>query len=371
MKSEYELHFSVSGYSVLVLDMIFNNTDSYGAVEYVVLFEKGTVRAYLSSKGMRQAHKKGEILSDDAFFSSLVSDSKMLRKKLRSYTPNTKITTGNALEKWKRTKKLNDEFNRIYHYYEQPFQMALEERVLRHISQEELLSAMSNVSVFENIQNAESKKYLKRLMIMGEMKLGMHKDAEKFVSGNGISEFIAKKYVVPVHLVDALRMEELEDVLTKKEFSISREELEERNRSSVFVKKNGVWKLFTGKKYLHWKHKVQGMPARRKVVSGGIAFPGVARGKVVVHLSWTGTTDMKKGDVLVCGMTNPQMIPFIKKASAIVTDEGGITCHAAIIAREMKKPCIVGTKIATQVFRNGDKVFVDANKGTARLLVKK
>ncbi len=73
-----------------------------------------------------------------------------------------------------------------------------------------------------------------------------------------------------------------------------------------------------------------------------------------------------KGKILVTSMTAPEYITAIRKAKAIITDEGGITCHAAIVSRELKIPCIVGTKIATQVFRTGDKVEVDANKGIIR-----
>lgn len=66
----------------------------------------------------------------------------------------------------------------------------------------------------------------------------------------------------------------------------------------------------------------------------------------------------------------PAFMPAMKKAVAFVTDEGGITSHAAIIAREMKKPCIIGTKIATKVLRDGDLVEVDANKGIVRKIFK-
>lgn len=58
----------------------------------------------------------------------------------------------------------------------------------------------------------------------------------------------------------------------------------------------------------------------------------------------------------------------MKKASAIVTDDGGITCHAAIVARELKTPCVVGTKIATHVLKDGDMVEVDADKGSVRIV---
>jgi len=67
-------------------------------------------------------------------------------------------------------------------------------------------------------------------------------------------------------------------------------------------------------------------------------------------------------------MTNPNMMPLIRKAKAIITDEGGITCHAAIISRELNIPCIIGTKIATKVLKDGDRVEVDADKGIVRKL---
>ncbi|MDE1825602.1 MAG: hypothetical protein KGH61_04450 [Candidatus Micrarchaeota archaeon] len=79
-----------------------------------------------------------------------------------------------------------------------------------------------------------------------------------------------------------------------------------------------------------------------------------------------GKRDIKKvgdGEVMVAPMTTPDYIPAMAMAAAIVTDEGGITCHAAINAREMNKPCIVGTEIATSTLHNGDLVEVDANKG--------
>jgi len=70
-------------------------------------------------------------------------------------------------------------------------------------------------------------------------------------------------------------------------------------------------------------------------------------------------------------MTHPEFLPMMRKAVAFVTDEGGITCHAAIVAREMKRPCIIGTKNATKVLKDGDMVEVDAEKGIVKILKKK
>ncbi|OGI35302.1 MAG: hypothetical protein A2407_02495 [Candidatus Moranbacteria bacterium RIFOXYC1_FULL_44_8] len=80
---------------------------------------------------------------------------------------------------------------------------------------------------------------------------------------------------------------------------------------------------------------------------------------------------MKKGDILVTTMTTPDYIVALRKASAVVTDEGGMTCHAAIVSRELKIPGIVATKIATKVLHDGDLVEVRANHGVVKILKRK
>ncbi len=72
---------------------------------------------------------------------------------------------------------------------------------------------------------------------------------------------------------------------------------------------------------------------------------------------------MMKGDVLVTDMTNPDFVPFMKMASAIVTDKGGITSHAAIVSRELTIPCVVGTETATKELKTGKEYTVDSRNG--------
>lgn len=103
-------------------------------------------------------------------------------------------------------------------------------------------------------------------------------------------------------------------------------------------------------------------------LKGAIAFNGVVSGPVKVVMTADEIGKVKKGDILVAPTTAPSFIFGMEKAAAFVTDEGGITSHAAIVAREMKKPCIIGTKIATKVFKDGDMVEVDADKGVVRRL---
>jgi len=101
-------------------------------------------------------------------------------------------------------------------------------------------------------------------------------------------------------------------------------------------------------------------------VKGVIANKGKVKGRVRIVKTKQDINDMQSGEVLVAPMTHPRHIIAMEKASAFVTDEGGITCHAAIVSREMNKPCIISTKIATQVLKNGDMVEVDADKGVVR-----
>ncbi len=77
-----------------------------------------------------------------------------------------------------------------------------------------------------------------------------------------------------------------------------------------------------------------------------------------------------EGRILVAGQTRPLLMPAIRKAEAIITDEGGLLCHAAIVSRELGIPCIIGTKIATRVLKDGDLVEVDAKKGVVKVLKK-
>ena len=101
----------------------------------------------------------------------------------------------------------------------------------------------------------------------------------------------------------------------------------------------------------------------KELVKGLGAGPGRATGEVRVLLSPDSDNGFERGDVLVAEMTSPDWVPLMKKAAAIVTDGGGMTCHAAIVSREMGLPCIVGTRVATKVLKDNMVVTVDATQG--------
>nr|HIK01479.1 phosphoenolpyruvate synthase [Candidatus Undinarchaeales archaeon ERR594346 U_76725] len=99
------------------------------------------------------------------------------------------------------------------------------------------------------------------------------------------------------------------------------------------------------------------------IVEGFGASPGIGAGKVVLVQDISQLSNVEKGAIMVTEMTTPDMVPAMERAAAIVTNSGGLTCHAAIVSRELGIPCIVGTSNATEVLKNGQQVTVNANDG--------
>jgi pyruvate, water dikinase len=133
------------------------------------------------------------------------------------------------------------------------------------------------------------------------------------------------------------------------------------------------WAIAGGRTYLVQSRPitalgaVTGTPAAaepgRVVVRGLAASAGSAVGPVRILLSPQDGEKLHAGEVLVAPMTNPDWVPTMRRAAALVTDGGGMTCHAAIVSRELGVPCVVGTHNATSVLRDGETVLVDGAKG--------
>jgi len=103
--------------------------------------------------------------------------------------------------------------------------------------------------------------------------------------------------------------------------------------------------------------------ATTAILEGLGASPGMAYGEAKLVSDASELGKVKDGDILVAVMTTPDMVPAMKRAAAIVTDEGGLTCHAAIVSRELGCPAVVGTRRATLVLTDGMKITVDGEKG--------
>lgn len=110
------------------------------------------------------------------------------------------------------------------------------------------------------------------------------------------------------------------------------------------------------------------LPKEGAVVTGQTGSSGKAQGKVCIVDPENLEVNFPEDGILVCRVTTPNYVPLMQKASAIVTDQGGILSHAAIVARELHKPCIVGTGDATTKLKNTDTVSVDADAGTVEYI---
>ncbi len=174
---------------------------------------------------------------------------------------------------------------------------------------------------------------------------------------------IAKRLGVSIDQVRFMTRQELLDALEGefKDFEL----LNERIKYSVFYAINGKRTFLTGAEARKWyKENVKAVKvSETNELSGTPVFDGLVTGKVRVINHPNEMVKMEKGDILVSHATNPNLLPAMAKAGAIVTDIGGLTCHAAIVSREFRIPCVVGTKIATQVLRDNEIVEVDAKNG--------
>ncbi len=141
----------------------------------------------------------------------------------------------------------------------------------------------------------------------------------------------------------------------------------ERQREFGITLLNGRVKVVTGSGLKALKARVAERVERSDSVQGVTARPGLVRGRVRIANAYN-FHNIKPGEIVVTPETTPESVPHLRGVRAIVTDEGGITSHAAIIARELGIPCVIGTKVATQIFKNGDRVEVDATKGMVRKL---
>jgi len=107
-----------------------------------------------------------------------------------------------------------------------------------------------------------------------------------------------------------------------------------------------------------------------EVLRGKVANSGFCVGRCRIIFDFESMKEFQTDEILVTTMTRPEWLPAIKNSKAIITDAGGVLCHASIISRELKKPCIIDTKIATQVLKDGDLVEVDADNGVVKILEK-
>ncbi|OGH64575.1 MAG: hypothetical protein A2821_03350 [Candidatus Magasanikbacteria bacterium RIFCSPHIGHO2_01_FULL_41_23] len=182
-----------------------------------------------------------------------------------------------------------------------------------------------------------------------------------------LKEIARRMFLTEKQVRFALPVEMKQILLEDKNMS---DELQRRTKRCVWYADANIDTVWTGAEAdqifseLEKSEVVEGISELR----GEVGCVGYAKGKVKIIIRAEDMAKMNQGDILVSIATDPDIVPAMKKAGAIVTEQGGITSHAAIVSRELGIPCLIGTKIATRIFKDGDMVEVDATKGIVRLI---
>ena len=204
---------------------------------------------------------------------------------------------------------------------------------------------------------------------------GSRKDAMYFFWSviDNLYKEIGKRNYLSVGQVHYMYPWEFDSLLLKGKFST--EVLNDRRKYSIYYSeedhKND--RILVGREAVNfWEslNVIKEEPKNIKILTGDCASPGKARGEAKVINTVKDMAKFKEGDVLVSIATTPDLVSAMRKASAIVTDMGGITCHAAIVSRELGIPCVIGTKFATKILKDGTTVDVDATHGKVTIIKK-
>lgn len=312
-------------------------------------------------------------------------------KKLLSYLRKRKININKILKNFstfrKRIKKHSDDFFWIKNNYKNIYfldsnyflKLIIKEIKTKNKEQikDELKKLQTSSSKLKQKKNAIIKKLKLDNKIVSTYKLleelGQWQDERKrmtLIAGfylNLLLKRIAKIKKISLVTVQYLHPLEIKDLLLKNEL-INKKIIRERRRCSVWIGLKDKEFLLIGeqakkvKKILFRERNIN-----QKSITGIPVSPGTVIGRARIVLD-PQKDRFYKNEILIASMTRPEYLPLMKKAKAIVTNEGGITCHAAIVSREFGIPCIVGTKIATKVLKDGDLVEVRAHRGTVTKL---
>lgn len=216
------------------------------------------------------------------------------------------------------------------------------------------------------IKKIKLSKYLQTLLVISDDFCAWQDERKKstFLMTHYLSLFlheIAQRTDYTVEKLKYFLPQELLNIFHK---SINKKIIQKRMQECVYIGWPNKYVLSVETRLFASLHKTfDRQITKQNKLNGLVASSGYARGRVRICLGYKEAANLKKGEILVAVMTRPDYIDGIKKAEAIVCEEGGLTSHAALIARELGIPCLIAVSNATKNFCNGDLVEVDAGKG--------
>lgn len=350
-KIDYVLTFWAKGVSVLVADI---NSASYRALEILSIIDNGLFKQYFARHAYEQALQEGLAFYSDpdaytTYHAGLVENIEALKAFYAHHISSKKsLTREQVQEFFRHACTLLTEYNRMNsEYTDLAFAQQDQNDVIRR-NLEGVAQFKDVVRTFINTVFFEEDGYTSRMI-----------------------EILGKQFHLDPALLYQLTQQEVLALFEDKNI----------NETVVFLRQhafvlNYTQEIFEGVTAESILEEFNERVTQSRTFEGQTANRGKARGKVKVISADYGNLSnlhaeieiMEVGDILVAETTAPELLLACKKAAAIVTDIGGLMSHAAIISRELKKPCVIGTKIATQVLHDGDLVEVDADQGVVRVL---
>jgi len=367
----YEPVFKLPYSNIFITDLF---VPAYGKFEPIVTIKNGKWEFFLPEKILKELSEQGfQMALDENTFKSFEERYNIFLEKTNKIKEIkiSELTKEEFISFLKEFKQFVNEFFNTYKetefFYFKRVETELNNYAMKtEHSFEEVLSKKVDL-----ISWPEKERKLADYMIsMQHLKFEYRKLLNDLALGqNSLLSEVLGQIVMRTNREDSTSMtaKEVENLLKGEEIK----DCSERHVYS-FVKWNDEGKNLIissgGEAYRKIRELEKEMP--KEEVLGTSASKGYAKGKVrIIPFSMNPEEHLHKfqdGEILISTTTGPEMVVIMEKAAAIVTDEGGLMSHAAIVSREFGIPCVVGTKYATEVFKDGDEIEVNANNGVVR-----
>jgi phosphohistidine swiveling domain-containing protein len=356
--SDYTRLFRVQGLRYFINDIW---TEHYKTLEVLTIVMNDEFTSYLPNSVVTRTRKEGaDLLGSPDAFDQYEREFREYMEEFRTYAASLDFSTISRAE----VKKLMDDVARLFYFY----------------SKTEFFYTDGAYELFEATKDSTLENRLER---WGKLKNEGREFLNSIFFGAAavlprLWQAFAERFDVAERVLQQYTQEEILDLYDGK--TVAEDEI--KRRDDVFYVK-GIGESRVCKTGADARKDVEtflgeGDDGAQEILKGKTANKGIVRGRVSVfkmgydtfHTLTERIDAMAKGDILIAETTSPEYITACQKAAAIVTDQGGMLSHAAIVSREMNIPCVVGTGNATGALHTGDLVEVDADKGEVRIIEK-
>jgi pyruvate,water dikinase len=367
---EYEPVFKLPYSNVFITDLLFKG--AYHKLKAIATIKNGKWELFLKEELLNKlSNERYKEVINGLDFKKFEKVSLKFIKELRTLNVRVEDLDKNNFvqflnKMFKVGGKFMDNYTKTEFFFFARIEKELGDFIKDKFSFEDVLSKKINISYWPE----DKKKLAEYIINMQHLKFELRKVLNEIWMGpTSVLSKVLEQLVIRTGREDSLSMtlEEVKDSLEGKTVK----DVSDRHVYSHITWDNNKLKILSGTiAYKKIRELSKDIP--KNEVIGTPACSGIAKGKVkIIPLSMNPAeylSKMERGDILVSDTTGPEMIVAIEKAAAIVTDEGGMMSHAAIVSREFNIPCVVGTTYATEVFKDGDLIEVNANNGIVRRL---